>query len=180
MGKTIVLITGSPRKGGNSAKMADAFTQAAESKGHTVQRIDAAFMNVKGCMACNRCYSNGKPCAVDNGFTEIGEKLEKADAIVFCTPVYWYTFPAQIKAVFDKIYSLAVGQRGGEKECGLIGCCEEHDITVLDGLRIPYERSISLMKWKNMGEVLVPGVLNIGDIDNTDGCAQATALAEKF
>ena len=30
------------------------------------------------------------------------------------------------------------------------------------------------------GEVLVPGVLEAGAIDKTDGCAQAAALAEKI
>ena len=43
MGKKIVVITGSPRKNGNSFAMTDAFIQAAEAKGHTVTRFDAAM-----------------------------------------------------------------------------------------------------------------------------------------
>ncbi|MDE6869347.1 MAG: flavodoxin family protein, partial [Clostridia bacterium] len=66
------------------------------------------------------------------------------------------------------------------KQCALIACCEEDDVSVMDGVRIPYERSIALLKWKSIGEVLVPNVLNVGDIDKTDGCQQATALAEKI
>ena len=66
------------------------------------------------------------------------------------------------------------------KECAVIACCEEDDMSVLDGVRVPIERSAALMKWKLVGEVLVPGVLNIGDIEKTDGCKQAAALAEKF
>ncbi len=50
----------------------------------------------------------------------------------------------------------------------------------MDGVRIPYERSIALLKWKSIGEVLVPNVLNVGDIDKTDGCQKASALAEKI
>ncbi len=53
-------------------------------------------------------------------------------------------------------------------------------MSVFDGVRVPMERSAALMKWKMVGEVLVPGVLNAGDIEKTDGCAQAAALAEKF
>ena len=53
-------------------------------------------------------------------------------------------------------------------------------MTVLDGVRIPYERTIALLKWKSVGEVLVPGVLNRGDIQKTDGVARAAALAAKF
>ena len=50
----------------------------------------------------------------------------------------------------------------------------------MDGVRIPIERSAALLKWEIAGEVLVPGVLNEGDIDKTDGCKQAAQLAHKF
>lgn len=50
----------------------------------------------------------------------------------------------------------------------------------MDGVRIPVERSAALLKWKMVGEVLVPGVLNAGDIEKTDGCKQAIDLANKF
>ncbi|MCU6779393.1 hypothetical protein [Phocaeicola fibrisolvens] len=66
------------------------------------------------------------------------------------------------------------------KKCALITCCEEEDPIVMDGIRIPLERSAALLKWNMVGEVLVPGVLNEGDIEKTDGCQQAAALAEKF
>ena len=33
----------------------------------------------------------------------------------------------------------------------------------------------ALNKWKMVGEVLIPGVLNVGDIDKTDGCKKAVA-----
>ena len=72
------------------------------------------------------------------------------------------------------------GKEIAGKECALITCCEEDDLSVMDGVRIPLERSAALMKWKMVGEVLIPGVLNVGDINKTDGCAQAAALAEKI
>ena len=53
-------------------------------------------------------------------------------------------------------------------------------LSVLDGVRVPMERTAALNKWKMVGEVLVPGVLKVGDINKTDGCQQAAALAEKI
>ena len=58
--------------------------------------------------------------------------------------------------------------------------CEEEDPAILDGVRIPFERTSALNKWTVVGEVLVPGVFSVGDIDKTDGIAQAAALADKF
>ena len=141
MSKKIVVITGSPRKNGNSFAMTEAFIQAAEEKGHSVTRFDAA--------------------------------------VVFAMPVYWYSIPAQIKAVIDKMFSFCVaGKNIAGKGCGLLCCCEEDDKSVMDGVRIPIERSAALLKWHMVGEVLIPGVLNAGDIEKTDGCKQAAALAD--
>ena len=53
-------------------------------------------------------------------------------------------------------------------------------MTVLDGVRVPIERSAALMGWHMVGEVLIPGVLNAGDIEKTDGAAQAAALAGRI
>ena len=181
MSKKIVVITGSPRKTGNSFAMTDAFIKAAEAKGHTVTRFDAAMMNVGGCHACETCFKSGKACSFDDDFNKIAPAVLEANAVVFTMPVYWYSIPAQIKAVIDKLYSFCVaGKDIAGKECALIACCEENDLTVLDGVRIPIERSAALIKWQIVGEVLVPGVLNTGDIEKTDGCQQAAALADKI
>ena len=151
MSKKIVVITGSPRKKGNSFAMTEAFIRAAEEKGHTVTRFDAAVL------------------------AKLAIKRTKH------APLTMTSIPAQIKGVIDRIYSLVVGGKDiAGKECALIACCEEEDLSVLDGVRIPMERTAALNKWKMVGEVLIPGVLNVGDIEKTDGCQQAAALANKI
>lgn len=111
MSKKIVVITGSPRKNGNSAAMADAFIQAAEARGHAVTRFDAALKQVGGCRACETCFKTGKACSLDDDFNTVAPAILEADAVVFVTPVYWYSIPAQIKGVIDRLYSFVVGGR---------------------------------------------------------------------
>lgn len=177
----IVVITGSPRRKGNSFAMTDAFVRAAEAKGNSVTRFDAAFMKIGGCHACMTCFKTGKACSFDDDFNQIAEAVLKADAVVYTMPVYWYSIPSQIKGVIDRIFSLVVGGKDiSGKKCALITCCEESDMTVMDGVRIPLERSAKLLKWQMVGEVLMPGVLNEGAVSDTDGCEQAAALAGKF
>ena len=181
MSKKIVVITGSPRKNGNSFAMTDAFIQAAEAKGHSVTRFDAAGKKLTGCHACETCFKTGKACSFDDDFNTIAPAILEADAVVFTMPVYWYSIPSQIKAVIDRMYAFCVaGKDAAGKECALIACCEEKDMAVLDGVRVPMERTAALLKWTMVGEVLVPGVLNTGDIAKTDGIRQAAALAEKI
>lgn len=177
----IAVVTGSPRRGGNSFAMTEAFISEAEKLGHSVQRFDAAMLKIGGCHACETCYKTGKACSFDDDFNTIAPALLESDGIVFTMPVYWYSIPAQIKGVIDRMYSLVIGGKDiAGKKCGLIACCEEHDPAVLDGVRIPIERTAELIKWTMVGEVLVPAVLNVGDIDKTDGCRQAAELAHKF
>ena len=182
MGKKILVLTGSARKDGNSNRMARSFAKAAEAKGHEVKVIDTAELKLNFCHACETCYKTGKPCSFDDDFNTIADDILAADALVFSCPVYWYSVPSQIKAVVDKMFSFVIG--GQEeffgKECALISCCEEEDPAILDGVRVPFERTAALNKWTVVGEVLVPGVFSVGDIDKTNGIAEAAALADKF
>ena len=135
--------------------MTDAFIRAAEAKGHEVARFDAAMMKIGGCHACETCFKTGKACSFDDDFNRIAPAILEADALVFTMPAYWYSIPSQIKGVIDRIYSLVVGGKDiAGKECALIACCEEDDLSVLDGVRIPMERTAALNKWKMVGEVL--------------------------
>ena len=119
--KKIIVITGSPRKNGNSSKMADGFIKTIVEGGAQATRFDAAFMKIGGCHACDKCYKNEKACVYDDDFNVLAKELETADGIVFVAPVYWYTFPAQIKAVIDRLYAMYVGERFFEgKKCALI------------------------------------------------------------
>ena len=138
-------------------------------------------MKIGFCHACETCYKTGKACSFDDDFNIIAPAIVDADAVVFSMPVYWYSIPAQIKGVIDKMFSLVVGGKDiAGKECALITCYEEEDMSVMDGVRIPVERTAALIKWNMVGEVLVPGVLEAGPTEKTYGGAQAAALAEKI
>ena len=71
----IVVITGSPRKDGNSFAMTDVFISAAEAKGHAVTRFDAAFKKLGGCRACETRCPFGVPVA---------ERMRKTAALFGC------------------------------------------------------------------------------------------------
>ena len=54
MAKNILVLTGSPRCGGNSDRMADAFIRGAQTAGHTVTKISTAQLHVQGCAGLRR------------------------------------------------------------------------------------------------------------------------------
>lgn len=184
MGKKIVVLMGSPRKNGNSAALAGAFTEEARKLGHSVERFDTAELNVGGCSACDACYKKSpeKACVFDDDFNKIAPKLLEADAIVFVTPVYWWSFPAQLKAVIDKFYSVfnEKKDRFCDKECALIACAGDSDPSVFHSLESSYKSIAEFLGWTSVGDILLPGVYEEGDVKGTDGLQQAQVLAQKF
>ncbi len=102
--KKVLVISASPRKGGNSDLLCDEFVRGATEAGHEVEKIRLAEKNVgfcKGCYACQKL----KKCFQNDDANELIEKMLSADVIVLATPVYFYSMDAQLKALIDRSVS---------------------------------------------------------------------------
>jgi multimeric flavodoxin WrbA len=179
--KKIVVITGSPRKGATEG-MADAFQQAAESKGYEIVRFNASTLNVAGCRNCNACGRvPGRTCVFDDDFTPIAKAVLEADGLVLATPLYWYSWPWQIKATLDRFYSFLIGGFDlAGKKAALIASCGDSSTDAMDGLVFSFRRTIGLLKMDEAGIVLIPGLHATDEYLKTDACAQASALVDRF
>jgi multimeric flavodoxin WrbA len=175
--KNILIITGSPRKNGNSTLLANAFIEGAKIAGHEIMLFEAGKKKLRGCMACNTCFSKGNACSFDDDFNEIVPMIERADIVAFCTPLYWFTFPAQIKSVIDKMYSFIIGKKELKiKESILMVCAETDNKDDFDGIIKTYEGIINYQGWRNIGILTIPNVYEIGKIKNTDGLEKAKGI----
>ena len=81
MSKKILVLTGSPRQGGNTDILAEAFIEGAQRAGNQVFRFDAGRKNVSGCVACETCFSSGHPCSYVDDFEEYAGYLKEADVL---------------------------------------------------------------------------------------------------
>lgn len=104
--KKILVLSASARKGGNTDLLCDELIRGAESAGHSAEKVRVAFVQVKGCLGCRACQANGGQCVQRDDMTEIYEKIKAADAIVYASPVYFYSFNAQLKAVMDRTFAI--------------------------------------------------------------------------
>lgn len=103
----ILLLSGSPRKNGNSSAMADAFINGAESAGHEVVRFDVAGMNISGCQGCEYCHTQGDgQCIQQDDMSQIYPHLADCDMIVFASAVYYWTLTAQLQAALHRFYAV--------------------------------------------------------------------------
>lgn len=181
MGKNIIVLTGSPRKGGNSDLLADSFIAGAKAAGHIAVKYATADMSIKGCIACKKCFSQGKACICCDSFNELVPLLEQAEIIVFATPLYWFSFPTQLKAVIDKFYSFLIGKRALRiAECVLMVCGVAEEEEEYDGIVKSYQLIAHYQNWCDRGVIIVPAVNEKGDILKTDGLQRAEKLGKEI
>lgn len=102
MSKKILILSGSPRKGGNSDLLCDEFRRGTEESGHQVEKIRVAAKNIHPCIACYHCRDNEGKCAFQDDMAEVLQKMIDADVLVLASPVYFYSIDAQLKAVIDR------------------------------------------------------------------------------
>ena len=101
MNKSILIISTSPRMGGNSEMLADAFMRGALDAGNQVEKVclyDKTIGFCKGCLACLKSHR----CVIHDDADTIAQKMRKADVLVFATPIYYYEMCAQMKTILDR------------------------------------------------------------------------------
>ncbi len=114
MSKQVLILSSSPRKGGNSDTLCDQFLRDAEEAGNRVEKIRLAEQKIDYCSACYACKKLGH-CVKQDDMASIIEKMRKADVIVLATPVYFYTMCAQMKTMIDRTLG-GVQQEGLENK----------------------------------------------------------------
>lgn len=100
--KKVLILSGSPRKGGNSDILCDQFAKGAQEAGNKVEKICVADKKIGYCRACYYCRDHAGECAVKDDMAEVLRKMIDADVIVLASPVYFYSIDAQLKAVIDR------------------------------------------------------------------------------
>ncbi|NTU59025.1 MAG: flavodoxin family protein [Chlorobiaceae bacterium] len=100
--KSLLVISSSPRKGGNSDLLCDQFVSGAKEAGHQVEKIFLKNKQINYCTGCGSCFNGSKSCPQKDDMAEILEKMIAAEVIVMATPVYFYTMCGQMKTFIDR------------------------------------------------------------------------------
>lgn len=102
MSKKVLILSGSPRKEGNSDLLCGEFARGASESGNQAGKIRVAEKKIGFCRACYYCRDHGGECAVKDDMAEVLQKMIEADVIVLASPVYFYSVDAQLKTVIDR------------------------------------------------------------------------------
>lgn len=174
----ILILTGSPRKNGNSNTLADNFIKGATEAGHEVARFDAAQKDVHPCIACNSCGMNG-PCVFKDDFEFVRKHIADADTVVFATPMYYFGFSAQLKTVIDRFYAIN-GQIHRPKKAVLLMTYAETSAAAAEPIKSHYDALLNYLGWEDAGQVIVPGVWPAGAVNGTEYAERAYELGKSL
>jgi multimeric flavodoxin WrbA len=177
MNKKIIILNGSPRKNGNTSALIREFKRGAEESGNIVTTFFLEAMNIKGCKGC---FGGGKnphsPCVQKDDMEQIYPVYKEADIVVLASPLYYWNFSGQIRMAFDRLFAVAEcdsNYRNPKKEAVLLMAAEEHGF---DEVVTYYKSLMKHLHWKDLGQVLAGGVMNVGDVEGKPVLEEARKL----
>ena len=176
MSKKILILSGSPRKGGNSDILCDEFMRGAQDAGHTVEMIFIRDQKIGYCNACYACRESGV-CVLKDGMQEVLEKMAWADVIVMASPVYFYSIDAQMKAVIDR--TLAQWTKLPDKEFYYIMTAADDEDAAFDTALACFRGfAVCLKSSKEKGIIRGGGVYEAGAVKGTKHMSAAYEMGK--
>lgn len=178
MSKKVLVLSASPRKGGNSDLLCDQFMLGSKKARNQVEKIFLRDKKINYCTGCGTCQSNGGKCVQKDDMAEVLDKMIAADVIVMATPVYFYTMNAQMKTLIDRTCSRYTEIRN--KDFYFI-------VAAADSSKRAIERTLEgfraftscLSKAKEKSVIYGTGAWNIGDIKKSKAMTLAYDMGEK-
>ena len=159
----IVTVLGSPRKRGNTAAVLAAF-ESQVAREREIDRINITDYRVKGCRGCDHCFSvlDEPGCAQRDDAVQLLRRILAADLVVYASPVYCWSFPAELKALLDRHYCL-VKWRNGEiaaslasgKRAALLVTCGGGAGDNADLIQVMFDREIEYLGGVVAGKYVV-------------------------
>lgn len=177
MGKKVLILSGSPRKNGNSDLLCDEFMKGALEAGHSVEKIRVAEKDIGFCRGCYACRNGA--CVIEDDMAEVLQKMIDADVLVLASPVYFYAIDAQLKALIDRTVARWTEVR--DKEFYYI-------MTAADGETASMETTLACFRGyadcvegaREMGVIYGTGVYEKGEVRATPAMAEAYEMGKRI
>lgn len=181
MTKKVLILSSSPRRGGNSDTLCDEFMRGAMEAGNEAEKVFLRDKVIHYCTGCSTCSLHNKPCPQKDDAAEIIEKMVAADVIVLATPVYFYAMSAQLKTFLDRccglytemkdkeFYFIAVGAEGEEGRESLLRVFDNM-MGFVDCLENPVVK----------GQVLGMGAWHVGEIKGNPAMQEAYEMGKNI
>ena len=180
MSKTVLILSSSPRRGGNSDTLCDEFLRGALEAGNEAEKVFLSDKTIRYCTGCSVCSLHKKPCPQKDDAAEIISKMLAADVIVLGTPVYFYAMSAQLKTFLDRCCGLYTEMK--DKEFYFIASAAEGEAG-REHLEHVFDNLMGFIDCLEnpvvKGKVLATGVWHAGEIKGHPALQEACEMGKK-
>ena len=160
----ITTLLGSAKKKGNTATVLSWVEEELESSGHHVDRIYLNNKTINACLGCAKCREtpNEIACVQKDDAIDIMEQMISSEVVLYASPIYFWGFSAQLKALIDRCYSLVTNyhkpghsslMRG--KRIGLLVTGADAYEENAEGMFSTFDRIVDYLLAKKAGELYV-------------------------
>ncbi len=161
----IMTILGSPRRQGNTARVLGWIEEHCRADGHEVTRADILDYRVQGCGECMACKKGRvELCSIEDDAIGLFRRMAEADLVLFAAPIFCWGFPAQLKALLDRMFCLMDfdGERTDVprlhgKPVGLVLTAGGEEADNADLVLRGFEQLVEYLKARPAGSLFVPG-----------------------
>ena len=176
MSKNILIVSSSPRKGGNSDLLCDEFMRGAREAGHNAEKIRLSEKQINYCTGCCTCIGKKGACVQKDDMNDIYKKILAADVMVLASPVYFHAMNGQMKTFIDRvcpIYSMIQGK-------------DVYFIVSAAGGQLPVDRAVQSLRVftnclhdiREKGVISITGVWDVGGVIGTQSMNHAHSMGK--
>ncbi|MBS3947012.1 MAG: flavodoxin family protein [Dethiobacter sp.] len=157
-------VSGSPRRGGNSETLLDEALTGAREAGAGVEKIILANLSISPCTACGVCDKTGE-CPIADDMQDIYRQLSNCNALIFASPIYFYSVTAWAKAAIDRSqalwarkYVLQKEQEAIPRQAAFIGVGATRGKSLFDGPKLTMKYFFDAAGFVCTSEMLLKGL----------------------
>jgi len=175
----ILVLSGSPRKDGNTELLVESFVKGASPK-HHVEVVSIRNYKVNPCLGCNACFKHDDhACCQKDDMQAIYEKMATAEMLVIASPVYFYGLSAQLKAVIDRFHN-PIRDTFPIKKMALMLVGAASLPELFDAIITQYQLCLNFFELEDAGRVLIRSAKDKGDVVATGATQKAYELGQKL
>lgn len=176
----VLILNGSPHKDGTTSYLIDSFKRGLAEAGHQVRQFDCAFHKIHPCIVCNECRTNGGRCVFEDDMKQVREDVRWADGIAIVSPVYFFGFTSQLKAVLDRLHAEMFDQPPRGKKSLLITAMSLREPLMAKHVVDTYEAICLYWGWEMAPTLLCEDAGTPKDLEGTDYLDQAYERGKNF
>ena len=171
----VMIVNGSPRKGGYTSDMTALFRKGAEEAGAVVEEIFLRKQKITPCIGCFKCWvgETAGRCIFSDDMDDILDRFWESDALVLASPMYYYTFSSLTKLFLERLFpttqpgldtggALGLGRNRrrlpdrGPKKCVLIATCGLRNPKTMHAMSATFDLVCDAIAADPVGRLLRP------------------------